>query len=59
MKQLLNLIEELFESLRYRYQIGLETSVKVSDFNFDCVNLIALQMPLDKIKLLWIIYKLF
>ena len=29
-------IEELFESFLSRYQIALETSIKVSDFIFDC-----------------------
>ena len=33
-------IEKLFESLFSRYQIGLETSVRSSDFIFDCVNLL-------------------
>ena len=32
-------IEELFQSLLYRYQIRLETS-KGSDFIFDCVHLL-------------------
>ena len=32
-------IEELFKSLLNRYQIGLETSVRGSDFIFDCINL--------------------
>ena len=32
-------IEELFESLFNTYQIGFKTSVKSSDFIFDCVNL--------------------
>ena len=31
--------EDLFESSLYRYQIGLETSMKSSDFIFDCVHL--------------------
>ena len=31
-------IIELFQSLLSRYQIGLETSMKGSDFVFDCVN---------------------
>ena len=31
-------IKELFESLLHRYQIGLKTSMKGSDFIFDCVN---------------------
>ena len=30
-------IEELFQSLLSRYQIGLETSVRVSDFIFDFI----------------------
>ena len=33
-------IEELFQSLLSRYQIGLETSMKGSDFIFDCVHLL-------------------
>ena len=33
-------IEELFQSLLPRYQIGLETSMKDSDFIFDCVHLL-------------------
>ena len=33
-------IEELFQSPFSRYQIGLETSIKGSDFIFDCVNLL-------------------
>ena len=33
-------IIELFQSLLSRYQIGLETSMKGSDFVFDCVNLL-------------------
>ena len=32
-------VEELFESHPYRYQIGLETSMKDSDFILDCINL--------------------
>ena len=30
-------IKELFQSLLSRYQIGLETSMKGSEFVFDCV----------------------
>ena len=30
-------IKKRFQSLFYRYQIGLETSVRGSDFIFDCV----------------------
>ena len=33
-------IEVLFESLFNRYQIGLETSIRGSDFIFDCVYLL-------------------
>ena len=32
-----DVIEELFQSLLCRYQIGLETSMKGSEFVFDCV----------------------
>ena len=31
-------IEKLFESLLDRYQIGLETSIRGSDFIFDCIH---------------------
>ena len=33
-------IDRLLESLVFRYQIGLETSVKSSDFVFDCDQLL-------------------
>ena len=33
-------IEELFESLLFRYQIGMETSMKGSNVIFDCVSII-------------------
>ena len=33
-------IEELFQSLLFMYQIGLETSLRGSDFIFDCVQLL-------------------
>ena len=33
-------LNELFESLRSRYQIGLETSLRGSDFIFDSVKLL-------------------
>ena len=33
-------IRELFELLLYRYQIGLKTSIKGSDFTADSVNLL-------------------
>ena len=41
-------IEELFQSLLSRYQTGLETSVKSSEFVFDCVYLLYCQC--DKIN---------
>ena len=34
------IIEKPFESLLKRYQIGLELSMKGSDFIFDCVHLL-------------------
>ena len=34
-------IEELFQSLLSEYQIGMETSMKGSNFVFDCVNLLC------------------
>ena len=33
-------IKELFESLLFRYQVSLETSMKGSDFIFDYVDLL-------------------
>ena len=33
-------IEELLQSLLFRYQIELEASMKGSDFIFDCVHLL-------------------
>ena len=33
-------IRELFESLLYRYQTRLETSIKNSNFIFDCIGLL-------------------
>ena len=36
-------IEKLFESSLKRYQIGLEASMKGSDFIFSCVNLLYYQ----------------
>ena len=33
-------IEELFESFVNSFQIGLETSIRGSDFIFDCVHLL-------------------
>ena len=31
-------IEELFDSLFPRYQVGVATKMRVSDFTFDCVT---------------------
>ena len=33
-------IKELFELLIYRFQTGIKTSMKGTDFIFDCVNLL-------------------
>ena len=33
-------VQELFESLHSRYQIGLDASIKGSDFIFYCINLL-------------------
>ena len=33
-------VEELFQSLLFRYQIGVETSMKGSNFIFDCIHLL-------------------
>ena len=33
-------IEELFQSILSRYQIGLEKSMKDSEFVFDCIHLL-------------------
>ena len=33
-------MKELFDSLLQRYQVGLETSIKGSDFMFDCAYLL-------------------
>ena len=49
-------IEERFESLLNRYQIGLETSMRGSDFTFTCVHLLY-NKCLKKSKLWQIIYR--
>ena len=36
----LEVVEELFQSLLFRYQIGLETSMRGTGFLFDCVYLL-------------------
>ena len=35
-----DIVEEFFQSLLSRYQIWLETSMRGSDFSFDCVHLL-------------------
>ena len=35
------IVEEVFESLLSRHQIGLETSMKGSNFIFDAVNVLS------------------
>ena len=42
-------IEELFESLLSRYQIGLKTRMKRSNLIFDCVHLLYSQYHKNKI----------
>ena len=44
-------IKKSFESLLNRYQIRLETSMRGSNFIFDCVHL--LHQNSDKIKFKW------
>ena len=39
-KETHELIKELFKSFVSRYQIGLEESIKDSNFVFDCVDLL-------------------
>ena len=42
--------EKLFKLLLNRYQVGLETSIRGSDFIFDCAHLLHYQkMPKNKI----------
>ena len=52
--------EKLFKSLLNRYQVGLETSIRGSDFIFDCTYLLHYQkMPKNKIQIKWIICRFF
>ena len=37
----IKLLKNFFESLLNRYQTGLETSMRASDFIFDCVHYIT------------------
>ena len=41
------IVEERFQSHLSRYQFGLETSMKVSDFIFDCVNLLQYKYVIE------------
>ena len=34
------IMEELLQSLLSRYRVGLETSIKGSEFVFDCIHLL-------------------
>ena len=62
-------IEYLIESLLNGYQIGLETSMRGSNFIFDCVHLLCckchkiksclMYYKYHEIKLFWIIYRFF
>ena len=45
------IIEELFESLLARYQIGLEMQMRFSDFIFNCVKFLYY-----KSHMWWLIY---
>ena len=49
-------IQELFQVLLSSYQIGLETSIKGSDFIFGCVYLLYYKCH-KKFKMRWIIYR--
>ena len=41
------IVEKRFQSHLSRYQFGLETSMKVSDFIFDCVNLLQYKYVIE------------
>ena len=45
-----NIIEELFQSLLSRNQFGLESSMKVCNFIFDCVNLLQYRCHIISFK---------
>ena len=44
------IIKELFHSLLPRYQIGLDTSMKSSNFIFDCVKVLQYKYHRIKVK---------
>ena len=44
------IIEKIFQSLPSRHQIGLETSMKGSDFIFDCVHLFSYKCHKRNVK---------
>ena len=50
------IVDELFESLFLRYQIGLETSMRESNFIFDSIQLLYYKCP--KINLNTAVHKL-
>ena len=47
------IIEELFQSLLSRYQIALETSIRGSDFIFDCAHLLYYKCHKIDLKYGW------
>ena len=49
--------EKLFQSLLSRYQIRVETSMKDSEFVFDCVNILYYKCHKKKSRSSWIICK--
>ena len=50
-------IKELFESILNGYKIELKTSMRDSDFIFDCVHLFYYIRHKNKSKSWWIIYR--
>ena len=44
------IIEEIFKSILQRYQEGLEESMRVSEFVFDCVNTLNYDLTKKKFK---------
>ena len=46
-------VDEIFESLLSRYQIGFETSIIESDFIFDSVQLLYYKCHKQNIKRVW------
>ena len=50
-------IEILFKSLLNRYHNNLETSMRGSNFVFDCVHLLYYKCHKNKSELSWIMYR--